>query len=158
MRRREFIALMGGAVAAWPPAVRAEQQSNRIRLVAMLMGFAESDPVAQSMATTFRSALAKLGWIEGRNVRIELRWAGPDLERINTLAKELADLHPDAILGQTTPAVKALAREMPASPIVFIIVSDPIGSGFAANFARPGGNITGFTVDESQRAANGCNY
>jgi len=149
MRRREFIALMGGAIAAWPPAVRAEQQSNRIRLVAMLMGFAESDPVAQSMATTFRSALAKLGWIEGRNVRIELRWAGPDLDRINTLAKELADLHPDAILGQTTPVVKALAREMPTSPIVFIIVSDPIGSGFAANFARPGGNITGFTVDES---------
>ena len=140
---------MGGAIAAWPPVVRAQQQSRRIRLVAILMGFAENDPVAQSMATTFRSALAKLGWIEGRDVRIELRWAGPDLDRINALAKELANLRPDAILGQTTPAVKALAREMPTSPIVFIIVSDPIGSGFAANFARPGGNITGFTVDES---------
>jgi len=120
-----------------------------MRLVAIFMGFAESDPVAQSMATTFRAALAKLGWTEGRNVPIELRWAGPDLDRIKALAKELADLHPDVILGQTTPVVKALAREMPTSPIVFIIVSDPVGSGFAANFARPGGNITGFTVDES---------
>ena len=149
MRRREFITLIGGSIAAWPIAARAQQQSNRVRLVAMLMGNAESDPVAQSTATTFRSALAKLGWKEGSNVRLELRWAGPDPDRINMLAKELADLHPDAILGQTTPAVKALAREMPTSPIVFIIVSDPVGSGFVVNFARPGGNITGFTVDES---------
>jgi putative tryptophan/tyrosine transport system substrate-binding protein len=149
MRRREFTALVGGAIAAWSSAVRAQQQSDKIPLIAMLMGFAESDPVAQSMATTFRSALARLSWIEDRNVRIELRWAGPDLDRINVLAKELAALHPDAILGQTTPVVRALAREMPTKPIVFIIVSDPIGSGFAANFARPGGNITGFTVDES---------
>jgi putative tryptophan/tyrosine transport system substrate-binding protein len=149
MRRREFTALVGGAIAAWSPAVRAQQQSDKIPLIAMLMGFAESDPVAQSMATTFRSALARLSWIEDRNVRVELRWAGPDLDRINVLAKELAALHPDAILGQTTPVVRALAREMPTKPIVFIIVSDPIGSGFAANFARPGGNITGFTVDES---------
>jgi putative tryptophan/tyrosine transport system substrate-binding protein len=149
MRRREFTALLGGAIAAWSPAVRAQQQSDKIPLIAMLMGFAESDPVAQSMATTFRSALARLSWIEDRNVRVELRWAGPDLDRINVLAKELAALHPDAILGQTTPVVRALAREMPTKPIVFIIVSDPIGSGFAANFARPGGNITGFTVDES---------
>jgi ABC-type uncharacterized transport system substrate-binding protein len=149
MRRREFTALVGGAIAAWSPAVRAQQQSDKIPLIAMLMGFAESDPVAQSMAATFRSALARLSWIEDRNVRVELRWAGPDLDRINVLAKELAALHPDAILGQTTPVVRALAREMPTKPIVFIIVSDPIGSGFAANFARPGGNITGFTVDES---------
>jgi ABC-type uncharacterized transport system substrate-binding protein len=146
MRRREFTALVA-AMGAYPLVVRA--QSNRILLVAMLMGFAESDPVAQSMATTFRAALAKLGWTEGRNVRIELRWAGPDLDRIKALAKELTDLQPDAILGQTTPVVTALARDMPSSPIVFIIVSDPVGSGFAANFAHPGGNITGFTVDES---------
>lgn len=150
MRRREFIALIGGAAVGWQTAVRAQQRSDKMQLVGMLMAFAESDPVAQSMATTFRSALAKLGWREGSNVRIELRWAGgSDPDRINTLASELADLHPDAILGQTTPVIKALSRKMPKSPIVFITVSDPIGSGFAENFARPGGNITGFTVDDS---------
>jgi putative ABC transport system substrate-binding protein len=147
VKRREFITVLGGT-AAWPFAARA-QQPDKARLVGMLMGFAESDPIAQSMVTTFRSALSKLGWTEGSNVRIELRWAGPDPDKINTLAKELADLRPDAILGQTTPVVKALAREMPTSPIVFVTVSDPIGSGFATSFARPGGNITGFTVDDS---------
>jgi putative tryptophan/tyrosine transport system substrate-binding protein len=148
MRRRDFIKAVAGSAVTWPRFARA-QQPDKIRLVAMLMGFAESDPVAQSMVATFRSTLSKLGWTEGRNVRIELRWAGPDPDRINTLAKELADLRPEAILGQTTPVIKALAREMPTSPIVFVTVSDPIGSGFTATFARPGGNITGFTVDDS---------
>ena len=147
MRRREVITLLGGTIA-WPLAARA-QQPDRTRLVGVLMGFAESDPVAQSMVAAFRTALSKLGWTEGNNVRIELRWAGPDPDRINTMAKELADLRPDAILGQTTPVVRALAREMPTSPIVFVTVSDPIGSGFARSLARPGGNITGFTVDDS---------
>jgi putative tryptophan/tyrosine transport system substrate-binding protein len=90
-----------------------------------------------------------LGWTEGSNLRIELRWAGPNPERANALAKELAGLRPDVMLGQTTPVVRALAREMPNSPIVFVTVSDPIGSGFAASLARPGGNITGFTVDDA---------
>jgi putative tryptophan/tyrosine transport system substrate-binding protein len=148
IRRRELIVMVGGAAAAWPLAARA-QQPDKVRLVGMLMGFAEKDPVARSMVATFRSTLSKLGWTEGGNVRTELRWAGSDPDRINTLANELAGLRPDAILGQTTPVVKALAREMPTSPIVFVTVSDPIGSGFTANFARPGGNITGFTVDDS---------
>jgi putative ABC transport system substrate-binding protein len=148
MRRRAFITLLGGTAAAWPLAAHA-QFPNRTRLVGVLMGFAGSDPVAQSMVAAFRNALSKLGWTEGSNVRIELRWAGPDPDKINTMAKELADLRPDATLGQTTPVVRALAREMPASPIVFVTVSDPIGSGFAASLARPGGNITGFTVDDS---------
>jgi putative ABC transport system substrate-binding protein len=148
MKRREFITLLGGAAATWPLAARA-QQPNRMRVIGVLMGFAESDPVAQRIVTAFRSVLPKLGWTEGSNVRIELRWAGPDAERASKLAKELAGLRPDAILGQTTPVVKALAREMPTSPIVFVTVSDPIGSGFAASLARPGGNITGFTVDDS---------
>jgi putative ABC transport system substrate-binding protein len=147
VNRREFITLLGGA-AAWPLAARA-QQPDRIRRIGVLMGFAEGDPIAQSMVAAFRSALPKLGWTEGSSVRIELRWAGPDFDRINRLAKEMADLRPDAILGQTTPVVRALAREMPTSPIVFVTVSDPIGSGFAASLARPGGNITGFTVDDS---------
>jgi putative ABC transport system substrate-binding protein len=147
MRRREVITLLGGTMA-WPLAARA-QQPDRTRLIGVLMGFAESDPVAQSMVAAFRTALSKLGWTEGSSVRIELRWAGPDPDRINTMAKELADPRPDAILGQTTPVVRALAREMPTSPIVFVTVSDPIGSGFARSLARPGGNITGFTVDDS---------
>jgi putative ABC transport system substrate-binding protein len=142
VKRRQFITLLGGA-AAWPFAARA-QQPDRIRRIGVLMGFAEGDPIAQSMVAAFRSALPKLGWTEGSNVRIELRWAGPDFDRINRLAKEMADLRPDAILGQTTPVVRALAREVPTSPIVFVTVSDPIGSGFAASLARPGGNITGF--------------
>ena len=128
--RRRFIGTLGGT-AVWPLAARA-QQPDRIRLIGVLMGFAESDPTAQSMVAAFRSALAKLGWTEGSNVRIELRWAGPDPDRIKTLAKELVDLRPDAILGQTTPVISALARETPTSPIVFVTVSDPIGSGFAA--------------------------
>jgi putative tryptophan/tyrosine transport system substrate-binding protein len=148
MRRREFITLLGGAAVSWPLAVRA-QQPDRIRLIGVLMGFAENDPTAQSMVAAFRAALAKLGWTEGSNVRIELRWSGYDRDRIKTLAKELVDLRPDVILGQTTPVIGALARETQTIPIVFVTVSDPIGSGFAANLAHPGGNITGFTVDDS---------
>jgi putative ABC transport system substrate-binding protein len=101
------------------------------------------------MVVAFRDALPKLGWTEGSNVRIELRWGGYDAASIKTLAKELIDLRPDAILGQTTPVIGALARETQTIPIVFVTVSDPIGSGFAANLAHPGGNITGFTVDDS---------
>jgi putative ABC transport system substrate-binding protein len=145
--RRKFIATLGGG-AVWPLAARA-QQPDRIPLIGVLMGFAESDPTAQSMVVAFRDALPKLGWTEGSNVRIELRWGGYDAASIKTLAKELIDLRPDAILGQTTPVIGALARETQTIPIVFVTVSDPIGSGFAANLAHPGGNITGFTVDDS---------
>jgi putative ABC transport system substrate-binding protein len=146
--RRKLIAALGSTALAWPLVARA-QQPDRIRLIGVLMGFAESDPTAQFMVVAFRGALAKLGWTQGRNVRIELRWGGYDADRIKTLAKELVDLRPDAILGQTTPVIGALARETQASPIVFVAVSDPIGSGFAANLAHPGGNITGFTVDDA---------
>jgi putative ABC transport system substrate-binding protein len=145
--RRKFIATLGGG-AVWPLAARA-QQPDRIPLIGVLMDFAESDPTAQSMVVAFRDALPKLGWTEGSNVRIELRWGGYDAASIKTLAKELIDLRPDAILGQTTPVIGALARETQTIPIVFVTVSDPIGSGFAANLAHPGGNITGFTVDDS---------
>jgi putative tryptophan/tyrosine transport system substrate-binding protein len=147
LKRREFITLLSVA-SVWPLVVRA-QQPDRIRLIGVLMGFAENDPTAQSMVAAFRAALAKLGWTEGSNVRIELRWSGYDRDRIKTLAKELVDLRPDVILGQTTPVIGALARETQTIPIVFVTVSDPIGSGFAANLAHPGGNITGFTVDDS---------
>ena len=112
------------------------------------MAFAENDPAAQSQVAAFRGALAKLGWTEGRNLRIELRWGAGDADRISRFAKELVELRPDAVVSQTTPVTSALARETPTIPIVFAVVSDPIGSGFAASLARPGGNVTGFTTNE----------
>jgi putative tryptophan/tyrosine transport system substrate-binding protein len=146
MRRREFITLVGGAAAAWPLAASAQQPDRR--LIGVLMAFAESDPAAQSQVAAFRGALTKLGWSEGSNLRIELRWGAGDADKMKTFAKELIDLRPDAILGQTTPVIAALASETRTIPIVFAVVSDPIGSGFAASLAHPGGNITGFTANE----------
>jgi putative ABC transport system substrate-binding protein len=147
MRRREFITLVGGAMATWPVAARAEQP-DRMRLIGVLMAYAESDLTAQSWLAAFRAGLAKLGWTEGSNLRIELRWSAADPDRIRTLAKELVDLRPNAIFGVTTPATAALARETKTIPIVFAGVSDPIGTGFAANLAHPGGNITGFMSND----------
>jgi putative ABC transport system substrate-binding protein len=147
MRRREFVTLLAGAAAAWPLSARA-QQSDRMRLIGVLMAYAESDSTAQSWLAAFRAALAKLGWTEGSNLRIELRWSADDADRMRTLAKELVDLRPDAIFGVTTPVIAALARETKTIPIVFTAVTDPIGGGFVANLAHPGGNITGFTVND----------
>jgi putative ABC transport system substrate-binding protein len=148
MRRREFITLLVGVAAASPRSARG-QQSARTRLVGVLMGYAENDRTAQSELAAFWAALAKLGWTEGKNLRIELRWSAGDADRIRTLAKELVDLRPDAILGQTTPVTGALARETQTIPIVFVAVSDPIASGFAVSLAHPGGNVTGFAENES---------
>jgi putative tryptophan/tyrosine transport system substrate-binding protein len=147
MRRREFVTLVGGMAVAWPLAVRA-QQSVGMGRIGVLMGFAETDPTAQAWIAAFRDALAKLGWTEGSNIRLELRWAAADPDKIRTFAKELVDLRPDAIFDQTTPVTGALARETQTIPIVFVYVADPIGSGFAPSLARPGGNITGFTYLE----------
>jgi putative tryptophan/tyrosine transport system substrate-binding protein len=144
IRRREFIVTLGGA-AAWPLAARGQE---RMRRIGVLMAFEESDSTAQFWLATFRAALAKLGWTEGSNLRIELRWSAADLDKIRTFAKELVDLRPDAIFSQSTPAIGVLARETRTIPIVFAGVTDPIGAGFAANLAHPGGNITGFTVND----------
>jgi putative tryptophan/tyrosine transport system substrate-binding protein len=146
--RRKFIAALGSIAVEWPLAART-RQSDRMRLIGVLMGFAESDANAQSLVTAFRSALPQLGWTEGNNLGIEVRWGAGDPDRMRTFAKELVDLRPDALLGQTTPVVAALARETRTIPIVFTVVSDPIGSGFAESLAHPGGNITGFTDAES---------
>ena len=147
MKRRDFIAWLGGSLA-WPVTAHAQQPQGS-RLVGVLMGFVESDATAQSMVAAFRGTLSKLGWTEGGNLRIELYWGGYDRDRIKALAKELVDRQPDAILGQTTPVIRALARETRTIPIVFLTVSDPIGSGFAATLAHPGGNNTGFTVEDA---------
>src|SRR5260370_8406570 len=123
MNRREFITLLGGA-AAWPLAARA-QQPDRMRLIGVLMAYAESDSTAQSWLAAFRAALAKLGWTEGSNLRIELRWSAADADRMRTLAKELVDLRPNAIFGVPTPAIGPLAPGTRTIPTLFPAVSDP---------------------------------
>ena len=145
MRRRKFITLVGGAAVSWPITSHA-QQSDKTRLIGVLISYAESDRTRSEVAA-FRGGLAKLGWTEGSNLRIELRWGNADPDRIRTLAKELIDLRPDVILSQSTVVTEALARETRTIPIVFVNVGDPIASGLAASLARPGGNITGLTVE-----------
>ena len=145
-KRREFITLLGGA-AAWPLAVRA-QQGEHVRRVGVLMALAEDDPDDRPRRAAFQQALRQLGWNEGGNLRIEYRWYGGDPARARALAKELLDLKPDVIVATATPAVTALALQMPTIPIVFVGVSDPVGQGFVASLARPGGNATGLTFFE----------
>jgi putative ABC transport system substrate-binding protein len=147
MKRREFITLIGGAVA-WPFVVRA-QQGERMRRIGVLMGIAEGDPSGVAGLAAFKTGLQGLGWIEGRNIRIDYRWAAADVDRMQALAKEMVSLQPDVIVGQTTQVVAALQRETKTIPIVFVIVSDPVGSGFVVSLPRPGGNITGFINIES---------
>ena len=152
MKRREVITLIGGAAAAWPLAARA-QQAERVRRIGVLMGFAESDPVGQTYVTAFREELRKLGWAEGRNIRIDTRWAeAGDAEARQRFAKELVALEPDLILSHNTPTTPALQQQTRTIPVLFAIVSDPVGTGFVASFARPGGNITGFTNIEPTMA------
>jgi putative ABC transport system substrate-binding protein len=147
MHRREFISLSFGAAVSWPLVARA-QQPNRMRLVGVLMGYAENDPDAQSAVAAFRGTLAKLGWTEGSNLRTELRWSDGDADKERTFAKELVDLRPDVILSQTTVVTDLLARKTRTIPIVFVTVGDPLASGFTTSLARPSGNITGFTAFE----------
>jgi putative tryptophan/tyrosine transport system substrate-binding protein len=147
MRRREFIALLGG-VAAWPHAARA-QQPDRIRRIGILMAFAENDPEPKSWLAGFTKALAELGWTDGRNLNMNVRWAAGSADRMRMFARELVDLQPDLILANSTPVTASLQRETQTTPIVFVAVSDPVGSGFVAGLARPGGNITGFADAET---------
>ena len=144
MRRRKFLTLVGAAVA-WPLAARA-QQSNRMRRIGVLMGFTESDREGQAFVAAFREGLQKLGWAEGRNIRIDYRWTALDKELIQQFAKELVALQPDLILTQSTPATAELLQQTRTIPIVFGLVADPIGSRFVASFSQPGGNITGFVT------------
>src|SRR5262245_37963618 len=147
MRRRAFIKLLGGAAAAWPLAARA-QQSGGMRRVGVLMAYAETDREGRASVALFREGLQKLGWTEGRNIRIDTRWAAADVELMQRFAKELVALQPDLILSHTTPTTTALLQQTRTIPIVFAIVGDPVGSGFVATFSRPGGNVTGFNVSE----------
>jgi len=149
LRRRDFIAGLGGATAAsalWPRAALA-QQSSRMRRIVVWMSQLD-DPEGQRVLAPFRQRLQALGWIDGRNIRVDYRWVFGDINRFRAVAKEVVDQNPDIIVAGGTPAVAALARASTTIPIVFANVSDPIGSGFIASFARPGGTITGFTSNE----------
>jgi putative ABC transport system substrate-binding protein len=147
LRRREFMAGLGGA-AAWPLAARA-QQGDRVRRIGVLIGSDENDPRWKPRLPAFTQALAGLGWTDGRNLRMDLRWGGDDINRIRALAQELVGLQPDIILTSATPSTVALQRETRTIPIVFVIVTDPVASGLVARLDRPGGNITGFAAYEA---------
>jgi putative tryptophan/tyrosine transport system substrate-binding protein len=147
MKRREFITLLGGA-AAWPLAARA-QQDSRVRRIGVLVSGDENDPVWKPGLSAFTQALADLSWTDGQNVRINIRWAGDDNNRIRALAQELVGLQPDIIVTGATPATAAVQRETRTIPIVFANVGDPVASNLVARLERPSGNITGFATWEA---------
>jgi putative ABC transport system substrate-binding protein len=147
LKRREFITLLGGA-ATWPLRAQA-QQPERMRRIGVLMSFDENDPTMKLRVSAFTQALADLGWTDGRNVRMDLRWGRGDINRIRALAQELVGLKPDIILTGATPATLAIQRETRTIPIIFASVSDPVASGIVARLDRPSGNITGFADFEA---------
>src|SRR5262245_3819404 len=151
MRRRTFITLLGGAAAAWPLAARAQQE--RVRRIGVLMPNAADDPEYQVRMTAFLQELAQLGWIDGRNVRIDTRWGGGDADRIRKYAAELVGVAPDVILANSSAALASLLQATRTVPIVFTAVADPVGAGYVDSLARPGGNATGFIVYEYSIAA-----
>ena len=140
--RRQFITLLGGAVAAWPLAARTQQPE--LRRVGVLVGGAEKDPEQVSRLAAFQQSLRDFGWIEGRNFKIDIRYTPGDENRTQTIAKELIDLKPDVILAATTTVASTFQKATSTIPIVFVVVSDPIGSGLVQTLPRPGANVTGF--------------
>jgi len=152
VRRREFITLLCGAtVAAWPLAART-QQGERVRRIGVLMAFAENDREYQTNLAAFREELQKLGWTEGRNIQIDYRWAGLDLELMRRYTRELIALQPDVILSSSSPTTASLLQETRSIPIIFANIADPVGSGLVASLSRPGGNATGFMLFEGSLA------
>ena len=149
MRRREFITLAGAVATAGLPVIARAQQPTRVRRVGVLLAFNEDDPRARSWLTVFNQELSVLGWVTGRNIQQDVRWAGDNVSRMRSFAKELVGLQPDVILAFGTPVTAALKQETQTIPIVFAIVSDPVGEGFVASLSQPGGNITGFHNSEA---------
>src|SRR5258708_38349984 len=148
MRRREIFGVLGSAAAALPAMARA-QQPGPVRRIGILMGGNKGDSQNEAGLAALIKALKELGWTDGQNIRIDIRWAEGNIERMKELANELVGLQPDLLVGHTTQPIAALQRETKTIPIVFLTVSDPVGSGFVANFSRPGGNITGFVNIEA---------
>src|SRR5262245_48647265 len=147
IRRRECITLLGGAAVSWPLAAWA-QVPERVRRVGVLNYLAADDPDSSPRVAAFAKALQELGWLDGRNVQFDYRWGGGDLDRSRRYAAELVTLGPDVILVSSGSALAALQSVTPTVPIVFVSVSDPVGAGYVASLARPGGNTTGFTLFE----------
>jgi putative ABC transport system substrate-binding protein len=147
IRRRDFVTLLGGAVA-WPLSARA-QQGDRVRRIGVLLGGDENDPANEPFLSAFRQALADLGWTDGRNVRIDLRWGGDDINRLRALAQELVGLQPDIIVTGATAPTAAVQRQTRTIPVVFAGVSEPVTQRIVARLDRPGGNITGFGRTEA---------
>jgi putative ABC transport system substrate-binding protein len=146
MKRRTFIAGLGSA-AAWPVVAQA-QQGDRTRRIGVLMAYDESDPEAKAHLSAFTQGLVEVGWTDGHNMRMDVRWPAGNIDRVRKFAKELVDLQPDVILSEGTPATVALQRETRTVPVIVAAISDPVGAGLVASLARPGGNITGFTISE----------
>ena len=151
MRRREFITLLGGAVA-WPLAART-QQLQRMRRVSVLMNYASDDAEGQARLAAFHQGLQQLGWTVGKNVQIDYRWGAGDADRIRKFAAELVALAPDVILSASSSSVAALQQATRTVPIVFTAVADPVGAGYVDSLARPGGNATGFSLFEYATSA-----
>jgi putative tryptophan/tyrosine transport system substrate-binding protein len=148
VHRRDFLKFIAGSAASWPLAASA-QQAGRTRRIGVLMAHAENDPEFRTYVSAFREGLEKFGWKDGRNVHIDFRWGAlDDAEARQRAAKELIELQPEIILTQNTPPTASMLQQTRTIPIVFVIVADPVGSGFVQNLARPGGNATGFTIME----------
>jgi putative tryptophan/tyrosine transport system substrate-binding protein len=147
MRRRQFITILVSAAAIWPLTART-QQHERVRRIVVWVGRAEDDAEAQRQVTAFRQGLQALGWTDGHNIRTDYRWELGDSDHRQTIAQEIVEQRPDVIVCSNTLGVAALARENRTIPIVFAGISDPVGSGFVANLAHPGGMVTGFTFNE----------
>jgi putative tryptophan/tyrosine transport system substrate-binding protein len=143
MRRREFITVLSGVAASWPRAARA-QQPEQMRRVGVLMGYPEIDPVAQAQVAALRQELQKLGWEEGRNIRIDVRFPAADADRVRAILMELMGLRPDVLVSNSNWVTAVVHAEVRTIPIIFTFVGDPVGSGFVSNDARPNGNLTGF--------------
>ena len=148
MRRRTFISLVGGAAVAWPIAAGAQQIDRTMQRVGVLMPFAPNDPEARLRVAALEQGLRDLGWVDSRNLRIDYRWAADDADRLPGEAAALVAAAPDVILANSTPVLSELRKQSTTLPIVFVQVTDPVGSGFVPNLARPGGNVTGFTTFE----------
>ncbi len=147
MRRRNFIILLGGAAIAWP-GIAISEPNDPVRRIGVLMGVAEGDAEVQPRLLAFQKALQDLGWTDGRNVRIDYRFAVADPDRLRAAGAELLSLNPDVLLAQGTPEVRALLKQTRTVPIVSPMIADPVGSGLVESFARPGGSVTGFTSFE----------
>ena len=152
MKRRNALTALATFGAAIKPFCTGAQVVEKVRRIGVLMGYAENDSEAQMRLAAFKESLATSGWIVGRNLRIDIRWSAGDVNRASAFAKELVSLQPEVILSSSTPATAALQRETSTIPIVFTVVSDPVGSGFVKALSRPGGNITGFINIESSLA------